>query len=196
MSGMKQTLLLMVVLLFTAKVGAQSRKQAKEYKIKSTTETTTLFENGKEGVTYKSSYKAFDKDGNVIEEVDYNKDGSTRKRVRTKYAGKEKSEEIVENNKSAKDNSEDPKYSRTTWKHNGNGDKVEETQYDQAGNIIQRTTFTYNSKGEKLMELTMDASGKIIRKEIYVYNAKGLKTEKKIYGPNDTLIKVIKYTYA
>lgn len=193
---MKQILLFVLILLVATRTDAQSRKQAKEYKIKSTTETTTIFENGKESATYKSSYKAFDKDGNVIEEVDYNKDGSTRKRVRSKYTGKEKSEEIVENNKSPKDNSEDPKYSRTTWKHNSNGDKIEETQYDQTGNIIQRTTCTYNAKGEKLMELTMDASGKIIRKELYVYNAKGLKTEKKIYGPNDTLLKVVTYTYA
>ncbi len=188
-----------IALLFCIAVvslSAQSKKQIKELKIKSCTETTTVYENGKE-TSYKSGYSSFDKEGNTTEEVEYNQDGSVKRRETAKYSGKNKIEEVVdERGDKDKDVSSGGKdYKKTTYKYDGDGDKIEEVDYDEKGNVLKKTTYSYNKNKDKLFEVVYDGKGALIKKIAYGYDAKGLKVSKTTYGPGDVIQKVVKYTY-
>jgi hypothetical protein len=183
-----------VSLLFVTALSAQSKKQIKELKIKTMTETQTLYKDGKESVTYKSDYLVFDKDGNSTTEIEYNPDGSVKRKQTTVYQGKDKTEEITEHPNDP-DNDPQKKYKKVTWKYNANGDKTEEIEYNATGGIVKKTTVAYDSKGNKAFEMEYDGTGKLTQKTAYSYDSKGLKTERKVYGPGDVLLKDAKYTY-
>lgn len=187
-------------LLLATGAHAQSKKQIRELKIKGMTETTTVYKDGKETATYKSESKTFDKDGNTTQDIEYNADGSVKRKETSKYSGKDKVEEIVErpNGGNANDNDDEggpKKYRKTTWKYNANGDKTEEVEYDASGNVTHKTTYAYNGNGDRTFEVEYDGSGKLVKKIAYAYNPKGLRTEKKVFGPTGTLEKQITYTY-
>jgi hypothetical protein len=192
---LRSIFLFSIVLFFSTTISAQSKKQIKELKIKSMTETQTLYKDGKETVTYKSDYLVFDKEGNSITEIEYNSDGSVKRKQSTVYAGKDKSEEVTEHPNDNDDNSPPKKYKKLTWKYNANGDKTEEVEYDASGAVVKKTTVAYDAKGNKAFEMEYDGSGKLTQKTAYAYDAKGLKTERKVYGPGDVLLKSVKYTY-
>jgi antitoxin component YwqK of YwqJK toxin-antitoxin module len=175
---------------------AQSKKLIKELKVKNCTETTTLYENGKES-TFKSGYKVFDKDGNTIENTEYNTDGSVKRKETTKYSGKNKTEEIVDDrgDKESDASSGGKKYKKTTWKYDKDGDEIEQVDYDEKGNVLKKTTYAYNKNKDKLYEVVYDGKGTLIKKIAYGYDAKGLKISKTTYGPGDVVLKVVKYTY-
>lgn len=187
--------LLSISIFFCASLFGQSKKQVKELKIKSVTETSVIYKEGKEVSNYKSEYTTFDKEGNTTSQIEYNVDGSVKRKETTKYAGKEKIEEIIEHPVPSNDNGEQKKYKRTTWKLNPKGDKIEEIEYDAAGNVIKKTTCVYNPKGERVFEMEYDGAGKLLKKSAYSYDKNGLRTEKKVYGPGDVLEKHVKYTY-
>lgn len=174
---------------------AQSKKEIKAYKIKSTTETVTSFETGKE-VTWKAEYDAYDKDGNTTEQTTWFTDGSVNRKELNKFNSKgDKVEEIVIDNKAKVNTPDDDKYKHVANKYNANGDKIEETYFDEKGVQIKKTVTTYNSKGDKTQELTTDAAGKQLKKITYTYDGKGLRTEKAVYGPGDKLLRKHKFTY-
>src|SRR5690348_2185184 len=62
----------------------QSRKDIKKFGIKSTTETVVEYVNGKE-VSHIESIEKFDKEGNVIEDTEYNKDHTFKKKESRTY---------------------------------------------------------------------------------------------------------------
>lgn len=191
--------LLALPLLFSLSLSAQSKKKIKELKVKTATETVTMYKDGKQTATYKSQYSVFDKEGNTTEEIDYNQDGTVKRKETTKYSGKDKTEEVIEHPNGGTDNNSDDgvqkKYKKTTWKYNAAGDKIEEAEYDAAGNLVQKKTYAYSKTGDLMFEMEYDATGKLIKKTAYGYDTKGLRTEKKIFGPNDVLEKTITYTY-
>lgn len=191
----KRILTGLFLLLLSVAVSAQSKKQIKEMKIKSCTETTVLYADGKETATFKSAFMTFDKDGNTTEEIQYNQDGSIKRRETAKYAGKNKTEEVVDSRGDKDIEGNKTNYRKTTYKYNANGDKTEETDYDAAGNVIKRTTYAYNKSGDKQFEVIYDGSGKLVKKIVYGYDGKGLRISKSTYGPGDVLLKMVKYTY-
>jgi hypothetical protein len=190
---------LSLCILFLSNLNAQSKKDIRLYKIKEMTETTVLYENGKQTVTYKSELKKFDKEGNTVENITYNSDGSIRRKEASKYSGKNKVEELVQDvNTTKKDHSEEEstgKYKHNTTKYNSNDDKTEEIWYDEKGTVIRKITYAYNSKGDRLVEITYDGAGKMTQKIVYGYDVKGLRTEKKVYVAGDILVKHVRYTY-
>lgn len=189
--------MLMLVLFFSAaSLSAQSHKQIKELKIKTMTETTVLYKDGKESSTYKSEYKTFDKEGNTLVSIEYNEDGTVRHKETAKYAGKEKVEEVTENGPGKDEDADGPKkYKKVIWKYNSKGDKTEELEYDASGNLAKKTTYVYNNKGDRTYEMVYDGAGKQLKKTVYGYDSKGLRTEKKVYGYGDVLQKHVKYNY-
>lgn len=182
-----------VFLLICGSLSAQSKKEIKELKIKSCTETTVLYEGGKELSSYKSGFRTFDKDGNTTEDTEFNENGTVKRKELTKYSGKNKVEEVIENHSTGDDS---PKsYKKTTFKYNADGDKTEEVEYDAKGNVVKKTTYAYNKNKDKQFEMVYDGSGKLVKKTAYGYDSKRLKISKSIYGPDDVLIKMVKYTY-
>ena len=176
---------------------AQSKKEIKEYKIKSTTENTTETVDGKE-VTYKSTYSAFNKNGETTEKTEYNPDGSIKRKETTKFDSKgNKIEETFYEVKDKKNDSEKPavKNTKTTSKYNSNDNKIEEIEYDGAGKMLKKTIFSYNAYGDKTMEVVYDSGGKLLKKSVFTYDSKGLKVEKKTYDAANTVIETKKYVY-
>lgn len=192
---MKSVITLLLVSVLGVSVSAQSKKQIKELKIKNCTETTTLYEGGKETSTYKSGFRAFDKDGNTTEDTEYNQDGTVKRKETVKYSGKDKVEEVVDERGDKDPASSSKTYKKTTYKYDADGDKIEEIEYDAAGAVVKKTKYAYNKNKDKLFEVTYDGTGKQIKKIAYGYDTKGLKISKSIYGPGDVLIKMVKYTY-
>ncbi|HTL82454.1 MAG TPA: hypothetical protein VL651_12160 [Bacteroidia bacterium] len=190
-----------VFILASVSLAAQSKKQIRDLKIKTMTETTTSYKDGKENGTYKSEYKTFDKDGNTLTDITYNSDGSIKRKETDTYSGNDKTSEIIEHpngNTDDGDNSDPKKYKKTTWKYNANGDKIEEDEYDASGALLKKTTTAYNTTGDKMFEIEYDASGNILKKVAYGYDAKGLRTERKTFGTGGTVMEkheVYTYTY-
>lgn len=176
----------------------QNKKDIKKYKIKSITETVSITENNKT-ITYKEYYTLFDKNGKIIEETEFNADGSIKKKETTKYDNNDnKTEETCFHEKEHLKNNAPLKESentKTIYKYNSNNDKTEENEYDVGnGKLIRKQVNSYNNKGEKTQEETFDATNKSIKKIMYSYD-KGLKTEKKVYNKDNSLEETKKYTY-
>ena len=189
-----------IVFLFllssTQLLWAQSSKKVKNFRIKSTTEWITVYSSDEKSEPRKDAYTAFDKDGNTIEKIDYNKDGTIRRRETAKFDSKgntlEETSFEAKNEKESKDSNNNKK---TTYKYNAGDDKTEENVFDGEGKLIKKTVYTYNRNGDKSAEVTMDASGKVLKKSIYTYDAKGLKAERKTYNGDNALESVKKYEY-
>jgi uncharacterized lipoprotein NlpE involved in copper resistance len=174
---------------------AQSSKKVKNFRIKSTTEWVTFFNGDEKSEPKKDTYTAFDKEGNTIEKIEYNKDGSIKKRETAVYDSKgnliEETKFESKSDKESKDNST----KKVTYKYNASNDKIEEVFMDADGIITKKIVYTYNRNGDKTVELTMDASSKVLKKSIYTYDAKGLKFERKNYNGENVLESIKKYEY-
>jgi Skp family chaperone for outer membrane proteins len=193
---MKKTFIF-ALLLFTgmAAAHAQSKKDIKALKIKTATETITSWETGKE-VTWKSEYSAFDKEGNTTEQVEYNADGSVKRKELNKFNAKgDKVEEIIIDNSGNKKPEADDKYKHAVYRYNAKGKEIEDLRYDEKGTLVRKTVTSYNSNGDRIMEITSDGSGKVLKKAINAYDSKGLKTERTIYDGADKMLKKHKFTY-
>lgn len=185
----------LLFLCFISIVQAQSSKKVKNFRIKSTTEWVTLNNGEDKSEARKDTYTAFDKDGNTIEKIEYNKDGSIKKRETAKYDAKGNIlEESSFESKSDKEN-KDSNTKKVIYKYNAANDKTEESVFDGDGKLVRRTVFTYNRNGDKSAEVTMDASGKVLKKSIYTYDTKGLKSERKTFNGENVLESTKKYEY-
>ena len=186
---------LFLVVLFVQDSFAQSSKKVKNLRIKSTTEWVTVYSGDEKSEARKDTYIAFDKNGNTIEKIEYNRDGSIKNKETFKYdaAGNVLEETAFESK--AEKNSKEANNKKVTYKYNSSNDKTEENVYDGDGKLIRKTVFTYNRNGDKSAEVIMDASGKIIKKMIYTYDGKGLKSERKTYNGDNQLESSKKYDY-
>lgn len=179
-----------IILLFTVLlpfVGtAQSKKEIKKFKIKS---TTVMLADAVSASEIRNSFSKFDTDGNVIEDIEYNRDGSIKKREVFKYNknGDVMEEMVISNGKFKK---------KIAYKYNAKNEKVEEIHYDDKDNVIEKHVNTFDALGNKTLETITDAKGTLLRRIVTTYNPKGLKTEKKIFDGNGQLLATRKFTYA
>lgn len=183
--------------LFTSSF-AQSKKEIKTNKIKSTTEFTTEIISGKE-VTYKSSYSVFDKEGNTVEKQDFMPDGTLKKKSTAKYDGKgnkiEETNFVAKDDKSQDDPKPDSKNTRTVSKFNSAGDKTEEIVSDAiSGKQLKKTQTSYTG-GNKMLEVVFDTDNKLTKKSVYTYDKKNLRIERKTYDGNNVLVEGKKFVY-
>lgn len=180
---------------------AQGKKDVKKNKIKSMTEFVTITENGKE-ISYKAYYVVFNKNADIIEEAEYNSNGTIKKAETTKYdVNNNKIEEThfhQKERKNPKNNSEEIEVVniKTVYKYNVHNDKTEENELDITNaKLVKRHLFIYNTKGEKEAEEIYNADKKMVKKETYSYNSKGLKVEKKTFNGNNEIETTKKYMY-
>ena len=66
-----------VFFIYILSVNAQSKKELKKNKVKSYRQVHTSVENGKE-VTVDALFHRFDGNGNLVEEINYDKDGKVK----------------------------------------------------------------------------------------------------------------------
>jgi hypothetical protein len=182
--------LFLILFLSFAVIGlqAQSKKEIKANKIKSTTTYQADNSNGT-AVTYKDQYDEFDKDGRTTKHVEYNSDGSIKRQETTVYdANGNKTEETEYD---VKDNINTKKVS----KYNVSNDKTEEAEYNGSGTLLKTTVYTYNANGDKTGEIVTDATGNILKKIVYTYDVNGLKLTKQTYNAANILESVKKFVY-
>lgn len=141
---------------------AQSKKDIRKNSIKGITEVVTEYENGKES-THNDVSKKFDKEGEVIQEINYDKNGALKEKVLTKNnKDGDKIEEVIydANGKQNK---------RFTYKYDSYGEKNEEIQYDAKNALLTKSVYIINAKGLKTEKKTYDAKGKLIQVKKYIY---------------------------
>lgn len=157
-----KTLIAVCFVLFGASFGfSQSKKEVKENKIKSTTENVTAVENGKE-TAYKESYIAFDKNGNITEQTEYNKDGTVKSKLTMKYDNfKNKTEELEYEGNILKQ--------KRQFSYNNNGDKTVELTLDGSGKLLKKETYTYNKQGLRTEKKIYNSSNTLIETHTYSY---------------------------
>lgn len=72
-------------------------------------------------------------------------------------------------------------------KYDNSGNKVEEIDYDKAGDQKGRVTYKYNAAGKCIEEQHFDKYNKLEKTEKIEYNASGKKSSVKTYLPNGKL---------
>lgn len=139
---------------------AQSKKDIRKNNVKTLTETITNYENGKE-TTLNDVFRRFDKNGEVIEEINYDKNGKMKSKTITKYKDEDKTEETIFD-------ANGKQLSREVYKYNVDGEKVEELHYDAKNELESRSLYTLK-RGLKLERKTYDEKGKLIQVKKYNY---------------------------
>ncbi len=179
---------IVIILLLTSQVSAQGKKTVKKFNLKGSTVTTTTYSDGKE-MTFVESNLKFDKDGNVIEEIEFNNDGTFKKKETRIY---NKNGEVTQECHYDKN---DLLLTKLVITYNSNNDKLSEHKTDGSGKVLSWTKYGYDTMGEKIFELELDDKGKTITKSMFTYDNNGLRKEKKVYDANEVLISVKKYSY-
>jgi hypothetical protein len=156
-----KTIILILILAFSSPaLFAQSKKDIRENKIFSETVYNTKSADRKE---VKDTYTVYDKNGNAIEKVEYNKEGLVKKTEKNTFnSNKDKTEESVFD-------ASGKLKSRTAYVYNSNGDKIGEIEYDGSGVIIKQSITTYDAKGFKVEKKIYDGNKKLITVKKYVY---------------------------
>ena len=132
---------------------SQSKKEVKKLGIKSSVTVVTESIEGKEKTRTDMSQK-FDKNGNVIELIEYNKDGSIKKKEAQTYnKNNDITEELIFDEKGNLKK-------KITTEYNSNKDKTFETTSDANGKLLEKTQHGYNAKGDRSYEITMDEKGR------------------------------------
>lgn len=161
---MKVNVVCFIVLMCCCMHGsfAQGKKIIRKNNVKGITEVITDYENGKES-THNDVVKKFDKNGETIQEINYDKNGILKEKILTKNnKDGDKVEETTfdANNKQS---------SRSTFKYNSDGEKIEEAKYDAKNNLQSKSVYSINKNGLKTDKKTYDAKGKLIQTKKYIY---------------------------
>lgn len=119
-------LLLFVVAIFVSTALLAQKNEAKP-KVKSITVMEENYEDDKAGTQQKESFTRFDLQGNIVELIEYDKEGKEKQHVLYEY------------------NKEGHKTKETLLKANGNKDKVEEFIY-QNGLRTEKIVYYGNGK--------------------------------------------------
>jgi hypothetical protein len=186
---MKHSILLISAIVIAFSVSAQSKKDLKKNKVRSFKESHTTVENGKEQ-SYDALMQKFDADGNVTEEIDYDKDGKVKSHYTATYdKNGDKTEE--------QNFSEDGKLKKKkVFKYNAKGDRISEEHYDPSGKLVNKVLISYNANGDKITEIHFDpTSNNPTQKTFYVYDKKGMVIQEKVVDGEGKLIKETRYTY-
>jgi hypothetical protein len=181
---------ILISLLFCSNTFSQSKKQIKNLRIKTITETTTLWNKGKTN-TYISSFTAYSKGNKPTNKSEFKMDGSIIKKETATYDsnGNKIEESFYELNDISK------KSFKITTKYDFQGNKTEDVKCDGAGNFMRKQKFVYDNFDNKIQELIFDVDDKLLRKVIYIYDSDGLKIKRQEFNEKNELVSERKYQY-
>ena len=162
---MKLTKILTITVVFWCLGGfcvAQSKKDIRKNGVKSLTEMIINYHDGKES-THQDSYQKFNKNGDTVDETEFDKTGKIKKRVVTKYNSlNDKTEETTFDEKGKQ-------VEKLTYKYNSDGEKTEEWLYNDKNELVEKSVYSFNKKGLKTDRKTYDMKGKLIQLKKYIY---------------------------
>ena len=146
--------------LFSFYSVAQSKKNIKKNKVKSTSVTTTEDVKGSQQ-TFKDTYEEYDSDGNTIVDIEYNPDGTFKKKETYKF---NKNGDVLEH---VVYGTQGEIKKSTTMKYSALFDKM-----DDKGVLKKKAIYTYDKKGLKLEKKTVDGKDKLLSDKKYTYEYK------------------------
>ncbi len=154
---------LFLLLLFTTTIHyGQSKKDLRKNKVKLISEYIEENESGNK-VSYKSSDEKINANGDIIESIAYNKDGSVKKKTLYAYnANNDVKEETVYSGSGKL-------MEKTTFSYNARGEKTIETITDENGKVIKKTQFEYDAGGFRSERKSYDGNGKLVSVKKYTY---------------------------
>src|SRR5436190_22161714 len=76
---------LFILFIFCSSAFAQSKKEVKKFNIKSCTVSVTALDSAGKEKSFTESYNAYDKNGKVIDEKEFDRNGNFRKHQSHKY---------------------------------------------------------------------------------------------------------------
>jgi hypothetical protein len=157
-----RNLLFINCLFMSVLVFGQSKKDVKKFGIKSITETLTTFVDGK-ALTINDSYQKFDKKGQLIEEMTYDRYGKVKHKRQMKYnnLGDKEEESTFDSTGHLE--------AREVYKYDSEGEKIEEIRYGAKGELLSKAIFTLDARGLKTERKTYDAKNKLIEVKKYIY---------------------------
>jgi hypothetical protein len=150
---------LIILLLFIAcQVYSQGKKTIKNNKVNSITVTEIAADK-----PINDSKTVYDANGEVVEKIEYTKEGVWRRTVKYKlnYLG-----DVIEEFEYDEKNN---LLTQTIIKYNAAGNKKEEFVYDPTKKLIEKHVYVYNAKGLKIERKTFDAEGKLLSTKKFVY---------------------------
>ncbi|MEO5675123.1 MAG: hypothetical protein ABIQ74_10795 [Chitinophagales bacterium] len=172
--------LCIILLLFCFPVLSQSKSEIKDRKIKSV--TTSTFDIRKGDSTFKKNLSRYDRQGNVIESIDYDPHGNIKDHEQFQYNSH--GDEVLYIQLSS-----DQKVMRKIEsRYNKWNNLTEKITTDEGGNLSEKIELTYNPSSDPVLESTYDRDGKIIRHTEYIYDSRGMLIGKKIYNEKNILI--------
>jgi hypothetical protein len=159
MANTKRSNILIIALLISCFIcQAQKKKDIKKAGIK--TITTTETQGTK---TFNDSKVIYDAGGNIIEEVNYDKEGNLKSTKKFKY---NKDGDPIEETEYDEKNA--LKETRLT-KYNALGEKIEEQYLDKDKKQLKKYIYTFSAKGFKTERKHYDANNVLISTKKYIY---------------------------
>lgn len=153
--------ILLLMLIVSSTIFAQSKKDIKKNKVKSLTETIISYENGKE-IIHNDLIRKFDKNGQVIEETNFDKNGKIKTKTISKFNNLEdKVEETVLDGNNRQ-------ISREVYKYDAEDEKSEEWHYNEKNEFESKSVYVVKN-GLKIERKTYDSKGKLIQLKKYIY---------------------------
>jgi hypothetical protein len=140
---------------------SQKKKEIKKAGIKSISITET---HGNKTIT--DSKLFYDSNGNILEEINHDKEGALKSITKYKYNS---SGDIIE--ETEYDEKNILKEKRLT-KYNNLGEKIEELILDKDNKQLKKNIITYDSKGFKTERKTYDANNVLVSTKKYSYSFK------------------------
>lgn len=158
---MRNFLIIISALITLSFIPLQSKKEVKKHNLKSVTVTETS--NGK---TLNEEKTIFYKNGEIAEELNYNKEGILKSVVKYK---RNKEGDVTEEYEY---DSKNQLIERKEIKYNNLEEKYVEYVYNGDSKLIKKSIYTYNKQGLKIQKTTYDAANIIIsvKKFDYEYN--------------------------
>jgi hypothetical protein len=189
---MKPLLFIFVFIISQTSTLAQSKKEVRNYGISSAVETRILYKNGIEIKRFIKEKRAWNKNGRLILEEQYSKNGEIQSRETFIWNKDVLIEETLENfskEKSAKQEFIKRTYSIKKKK------VTEEKLFNKQNELIGRIAYSYNRFGDKTEELEYSASSELLKRISYLYNKKGLKIEKSEFDSQGNITEKTLYEY-
>jgi len=157
---MQKQVFVIFFMLLAVTTFAQKKKTIKKYNIRSVVITET------EGSRTMNDNKSFfNANGELVEEVNYNKEGKFKSDVKYKY---NHDGDVTEENEYDEAGT---LVEKRAIKYDALGEKAEELVTDKNGKQIKRITYAYNSKGLKTEKKTFNAGNALVstKKIVYIY---------------------------
>ncbi len=153
--------LLVLFLTISVAASAQSKKDLRESSVKSRLTQKVVSVDGNDKKV-NDEYEEYDKHGNVVLKIDYNKEGNPKVKTSYKYDKFNKLSEELEINE------KEGKITKTSYFYDASNNKVKEVVIDKDGNKLKITEYKYD-KNLKIERREYDGSQKLKSIKIYTY---------------------------